>query len=99
MDSPKPVGEVLADYLKSTGLAARVEQAAVIPEWPRLVGAQIAAVTEPILITSDGTLFVAVESSPWMAELTLIEPALLRALNSQNNGRSPVSKIRYRLRG
>jgi predicted nucleic acid-binding Zn ribbon protein len=95
MDSPKPVGEVLAEYLKMAGLAGRVEQATIIPEWPRLVGPQIAAVTEPILITSDGTLFVAVASSPWMAELTLMEPTLLAALNAHHR----VSKIRYRLRG
>lgn len=99
MDSPKPVGEVLAEYLKVAGLADRVEQAAVIPEWPGLVGPQIAAVTQPLLITSDGTLFVAVDSSPWMAELTLMEPTLLRTLNAQNSGRPPVIKIRYRLRG
>ncbi|HTD61098.1 MAG TPA: DUF721 domain-containing protein [Gemmatimonadaceae bacterium] len=99
MDKPEPIGQLLAEYLKSAGLADRVEQAAVIPEWPRLVGPQIAAVTQPLLITSDGTLFVAVDTSPWMAELTLIEPALLRALNSPHNDRPPVTKIRYRLRG
>ena len=43
MDKPEPIGQVLAEYLKSAGLADRVEQAAVIPEWPRLVGPQIAA--------------------------------------------------------
>lgn len=99
MDSPKPVGEVLAEYLKIAGLAGRVEQAAIIPEWPRLVGPQIAAVTQPLLVTSDGTLFVAVDSSPWMAELTLMEPRLLEALNGDKSGRQPVAKIRYRLRG
>jgi predicted nucleic acid-binding Zn ribbon protein len=99
MDKPEPIGQVLAEYLKAAGLADRVEQAAVIPEWPRLVGPQIAAVTQPLLVTSDGTLFVAVETSPWMAELTLIEPVLLKALNAQHNDRPPVTKIRYRLRG
>ena len=99
MDKPEPIGQVLAEYLKAAGLADRVEQAAVIPEWPRLVGPQIAAVTQPLVITSDGTLFVAVETSPWMAELTLIEPSLLKALNAQKNDRPPVTKIRYRLRG
>jgi predicted nucleic acid-binding Zn ribbon protein len=99
MYKPEPIGQVLAEYLKAAGLADRVEQAAVIPEWPRLVGPQIAAVTLPLVITSDGTLFVAVQTSPWMAELTLIEPALLKALNSQSGDRPPVTKIRYRLRG
>jgi predicted nucleic acid-binding Zn ribbon protein len=96
---PEPIGQVLAEYLKTAGLADRVQQSAVIPEWPRLVGPEIAAVTEPLVVTSDGTLFVAVASSPWMAELTLIEPALLKTLNAQGNERPPVTKIRYRLRG
>jgi predicted nucleic acid-binding Zn ribbon protein len=96
---PEPIGQVLAEYLKAAGLADRVEQAAVIPEWPRLVGREIAAVTEPMLITSDGTLFVAVASSPWMAELTLMEPTLLAALNAHRGERPAVNKIRYRMRG
>jgi predicted nucleic acid-binding Zn ribbon protein len=95
---PEPLAQVLASYLASSGLAARVEQAAVIPEWASLVGPQIAAVTEPLLITADGTMFVAVASSPWMSELSLMERQLLSALN-RIPGRSPVTKIRYRIRG
>jgi predicted nucleic acid-binding Zn ribbon protein len=95
---PEPLGDLLASYLASSGLAARVEQAAVIPEWATLVGPQIAAVTEPLLITADGTMFVAVASSPWMAELSLMERQLLAALN-RIPGRAAVTKIRYRIRG
>jgi predicted nucleic acid-binding Zn ribbon protein len=98
MKQMKPLGEALASYLTSSGLAARVEQATVIPEWATLVGPQIGAVTEPLLITADGTLFVAVTTSPWMAELTLMERQLLTTLN-RVPGRAPVTKIRYRLRG
>jgi predicted nucleic acid-binding Zn ribbon protein len=99
MTKPAPISEVLADYLRSAGLASRVDQANVIPEWPRLVGAQIAAVTQPLVVTADGTLFVAVISNPWMAELSLMEPQLLTALNSGSPDRSPVVRIRYRIRG
>jgi predicted nucleic acid-binding Zn ribbon protein len=95
---PAAVGDVLADYLRTSGLAARVEQAAVIPEWPRLVGPQIAAVTEPLLITADGTLFVAVASSAWMTELSLMERQLLATVNAVP-GRPPVVRIRWRMRG
>jgi predicted nucleic acid-binding Zn ribbon protein len=95
---PEPLAQALASYLASSGLAARVEQAAVIPEWATLVGPQIAAVTDPLLITADGTMFVAVASSPWMAELSLMERQLLSALN-KIPGRPPVTKIRYRIRG
>jgi predicted nucleic acid-binding Zn ribbon protein len=95
---PEPLAQALASYLASSGLAARVAQAAVIPEWATLVGPQIAAVTEPLLITADGTMFVAVASSPWMAELSLMERQLLATLN-RVPGRAAVTKIRYRIRG
>ena len=94
---PTALGDVLAGLLKNSGLAERVEQAGLIPEWPALVGAQIAAVTEPASITADGTMFVAVTTNAWMNELSLMEPELLRALNSKP-GRTPVKRIRWLLR-
>ena len=94
---PSTIGDVLANVLKDTGLAARVEQAGIIPEWNALVGTQIGAVTEPKSISADGTLFVAVTTNAWMNELSLMEPELLRALNAKD-GRVPVKRIRWLLR-
>ena len=94
---PEPVSEVITSYLQQSGLAARVDQAAVIPEWPRLVGAQVAAVTEPRSVTPDGTLFVWVTTNAWMTELSLLEPELLRSLNAKPD-RPPVRRIRWQLR-
>ena len=45
--APVPVSEAIAGYVKRSGLSARLAQAEVIPEWERLVGPQIAAVTRP----------------------------------------------------
>ena len=78
------------------GLADRVEQASVVPEWPTLVGSQIAAVTEPLSVTADGVLFVAVRTHAWMSELSLLEPELLASLN-RGGGRQAVRKIRWQL--
>ncbi len=44
---PTAVGEALRSYLAKSGLAARLAQAQVIPDWPGLVGPQIARVTAP----------------------------------------------------
>ena len=96
-DRPTPLSQLLAGVLKEAGIQERVEQAAVVPEWPALVGAQIAGVTTPLLVTPDGTLFVAVSTHAWMTELSLLEPELLRALNA-DPGRPPVRKIRWQLR-
>ena len=94
---PESIADVLAGVLRDTGIAARVEQAGIIPEWSALVGPQIAAVTEPQSIAADGTMFVHVATNGWMMELSLMEPELLRALNAKE-GRAPVRKIRWLLK-
>jgi predicted nucleic acid-binding Zn ribbon protein len=93
---PEQIADVLKAYLKETGLEVRVEQAAVIPEWAGLVGLKIATVTEPLFVTPDATLFVAVQTHAWMTELQLMEPELLRALNS-TPGRPHIRKLRFQL--
>jgi predicted nucleic acid-binding Zn ribbon protein len=90
--------EALKSFLKESGLEARVEQAGIVPEWPALVGSEIARVTEPLSISRDGTLFVAVRTNAWMSELSLMEPQLIAELN-RKSGRAPVSRIRWRLMG
>jgi predicted nucleic acid-binding Zn ribbon protein len=93
---PSALGDILAGVLRETGVAARIEQAGIIPEWAALVGAQIAAVTTPQSIAANGTLFVGVTTNAWMMELSMMEPELLRALN-RKEGRAPVKKIRWLL--
>ncbi|MDQ8163407.1 MAG: DUF721 domain-containing protein [Gemmatimonadota bacterium] len=94
--APAKVGDVLASVLQQAGLTDRVAQAAVIPEWPGLVGGQIAAVTEPLLLQQDGTLVVMVRTHAWMQELTFLEPELLRSLN-RDPSRPPVTRLRWML--
>ena len=86
----------LTSYLERSGLAARVDQASVVPEWRSLVGEQIATVTIPHAIAPDGTLFVAVTTNAWMTELSLMEPQLLTVLNAKQ-GRRPINRIRWQL--
>ena len=94
--TPRKLGDVMTDVLSKAGIADRVAQANVIPEWPVLVGPQIARVTEPLSVTPQGTLFVAVTTNAWMTELSLMEPQLLRALNAPP-GRTPIRRIRWQL--
>ena len=91
---PEAIGNLVATWLGESGLANRVEQAAVLPDWPKLVGPQIAAVTTPQSITANGTLFVSVTTNAWMNELSLLEPELLRSLNAKS-GRTPIRRIRW----
>lgn len=94
---PEAIGRIVANVLGDRGLTERVEQAAIIPEWPKLVGPQIAAVTAPQSITANGTLFVQVTTNAWMNELSLLEPELLRSLNAKQS-RSPIRRIRWVLK-
>ena len=95
---PEKMSDVLATFMSTTKDGGRVDQARVVPEWPTLVGPQISAVTEPIMITRDGTLFVAVKTSSWMSELSLMEPQLLIAINAGRTA-GKVAKIHWRLMG
>lgn len=94
---PEKLGDVLATFLQQAGLTERVAQAAVIQEWPRVVGPQIAKVTDPLFLQQDGTLVVAVKTHGWMTELSLHEPELMRQLNADAS-RPPISGIRWTLR-
>jgi predicted nucleic acid-binding Zn ribbon protein len=94
---PQKLGDVVSGVLTQAGLSDRVAQAAVIPDWPALVGPQIARVTEPLSVTRQGTLFVAVTTNGWMTELSLMEPELLRRLN-ERTGRLQIRKIRWQIR-
>ena len=93
---PSPLGDALSGFLKSKGLDARVRRAAVLVEWPGLVGPQIAKVTAPRQLTDDGTLFVGVSTHTWMTELGLMEVQLLAKLNARE-GAEPVRRIRWEL--
>ena len=93
---PQRISSAISQFLDESGLRQRVEQASVVPEWPQLVGPQISAVTEPLSVTADGVLFVAVRTHAWMSELSLLEPDLLTTLNRRKD-RPPVKKIRWQL--
>lgn len=93
---PTAVGEVLEGYLTRSGLSKRLRQAQVIPEWPRLVGPQIAAVTTPESVAPDGTLFVSVATSAWMNELQLMAPEIMARVNA-GRGAGRIRTIRWLL--
>ena len=95
-DESGPLGGALRRFLKQAGLARRVEQAAAVEAWPRVVGPAVAAATTPLSVGADGTLLVGVRSSAWMNELSLMERDLLEALNRANPA-APIRRIRWQL--
>lgn len=92
--APARVSEVLAGFLKSAGIARRVEQATIVEEWPRLVGPEIARAAVCESVTQDGTLFVRVKSSAWRQELSLMTPDIMARINAgRKKGR--IERIRW----
>ena len=94
--APEPVGNAIASFVKRSGLAARIAQAEIIPDWPKLVGPQIAAVALPERISADGTLFIRVKTHSWMNELQLMTPEIMARLNA-GRGAGRVNALRWLL--
>ena len=94
--SAERLADLLAQFLKKSGIEGRVKQSSVISEWPALVGPEIAAVTRPLSVTADGTLFVAVKSHAWMSELTMMERDLLASIN-RVTGERAIHQLRWQL--
>lgn len=95
-DRPVPMADVLKRFLDQQGLAKRVGQMTALEAWPRVVGPAVAAAAKPVSVTADGTLIVAVRSSAWMNELSLMERELLDALN-RVNPTAPLARIRWQI--
>ena len=82
-----PVAEVLASFLKRSGLNKRMQQTDVIERWGELVGPQIAAVSQPESVSAEGVLRVRVATAPWATELSLMTPRILARVNADREGR------------
>lgn len=93
---PRPIADALADLLKATGLDADVARASVLSAWAAAVGPQIAGVTEPRMMTEDGTLVVGVKTHGWMQELTMMERQLIAKLEAAGS-HTAVRRIRWEL--
>ena len=66
--------------------------------WPGAsdVSSESTRAARPLAVMADGTLIVAVRSSAWMNELSLMERELLEALNRANPS-APLSRIRWQI--
>lgn len=93
---PTSIADVMAKLLAQKGMTERLAQVSAMDDWPQVVGAQIASVTEPLSISADGTLWVRVKTAAWMNELSLLTPTLLKRLNDVP-ARQPVKQLRFRL--
>ena len=86
---------LIPNLLKAYGLDFKLEEYRLIQAWPDIVGPQIAAHTLPAEVRAK-TLWVVVDSSPWLHELTLLKPVLIEKL-ARCGGRSLIHDVRFRI--
>lgn len=93
---PAKLGDALKELLQGSALGARIQRAQGVSLWASAAGPQIAAVTKAVSIGENGTLTVAVKTSAWLQELSMMERSLVAKVNHAAQ-REIVRKIRWEL--
>ena len=86
---------LLKKVMKDLGKKGKLTEEDVIAIWGKEVGSEAAKRTRPTSIRK-GTLFVTVDDSSWMYELTLKKRDLVKELAGKFKGRK-VKDIRFRI--
>lgn len=89
----QPIGEILFSALKKRGLAVKSEENVLFKLWPKAVGAQIAAQTQPGTWRA-GTLFIKTTSSVWVQQLHFMKEDIRQKLN-ELAGKQTVKEIMF----
>jgi hypothetical protein len=87
------IGEILFAALKRRGMAAKLEENALLKFWPKAVGRQIASQTQPDCLRG-GTLFVKTTSSVWVQQLHFIKDEIRTKMN-ELAGKEAIKEIRF----
>lgn len=88
-DEPRPVGDALRRVRRELGTPEPGELEAVRTAWPELVGASLAAHSEPLFLRA-GVLRVAVDDPAWAGQFRYLGDQLVAALVA----RAPNAAIR-----
>lgn len=75
-------GAILTGVAKQLGLETRLVEVRIQQQWPALVGEPIGSHTWPVQIRFH-KLYLLVENSVWLQQLTFLKPALLAKLNAE----------------
>jgi hypothetical protein len=84
---------LIPSLFASFGLTAKLDEHRLIAAWPKVVGPQIAAHATPRDVRGK-TLWVVVDSSTWLHQLTLLKPQLLAKLRP-HTGKADIRDVRF----
>jgi len=76
------VPEVLKRVLVRRGMERRIKELWILPQWREIVGEKISKHTQPITVKK-GNLFVRVDSSGWLTQLTYLKEKIISQINQR----------------
>jgi len=79
---PQPFGKLLDKLVTSRGWTRPAAEATVFGDWPRVVGADVAAHCRPVKL-DNGELTIEAESTAWATQLRLLAARLLAGIAAQ----------------
>jgi predicted nucleic acid-binding Zn ribbon protein len=82
MRRPAPVSDLLSAFLRGTPAEKRLKEGGIWLIWADAVGSRIASHAAPVSFR-DGALTVAVDSAPWLQQLTFLKGELIGKLNEK----------------
>jgi predicted nucleic acid-binding Zn ribbon protein len=95
---PVAAGSALSSALSGLGLQAALSRHNVIQLWPKIVEAPVSSHAQAEKLVGS-TLYVVVDSSVWMNEISAIKNVLLEKINSCLPPRvAPITDIRFHQR-
>lgn len=92
---PSPVGEVLGRVFSRRGISKKMKEMSVLGLWKEVVGKKIDRHTHPFSIKK-GKLFVSVDNSGWLVQLTYLKDKMIAEFNKKEGGK-PITDIYFRL--
>lgn len=92
---PSPVGEVLVRVFSRRGISKKMKEMSVLGFWKEVVGKRINRHTHPFSI-KQGKLFVIVDNSGWLVQLTYLKDKIIAEFNKKEGGK-PIKDIYFRL--
>jgi len=93
--SPEPAGRILRSRIKELGVDHILQRHEIWSRWEETVGAEIAAHTHPAFF-SGNCLFITVDHSTWMQQLTFLKDQMLQNINETLENQA-ISELRFRL--
>lgn len=92
----RPVADILGGVLKRIRIDQRQSESHVVAVWKQVIDPVVAAHARPVSLAK-GTLFVSVDSSPWLAEIVRYRSREILERLQLAVGKEVVQRVSYRI--